>query len=202
MGRYKFQILTTSDSTAQEWLRVWGGLDTWPDDNEYGYLISRHGALSCDDFVRIGKWKDGVKTERRWQPNVASVAYVIWTQAAAEKPRYTGENAAGFLDDWAGRKYTDVFPRKSVDKSFGLSRASTLLHFVSDGLYPIFDARVRSAIARLCSVSVENTVSWYLNSFCPYFSELAVLCGAETDLHSLDKALFNYGAFQRPSFLR
>jgi hypothetical protein len=202
MSQYNFQILTVRDSTAKEWLRAWGGLDAWSDDDEYAYLISRHEALSSGDFARIGKWKDGVKTARQWKANVASVAYLIWMQAAAEKPKRPGKVAvACFLDDWSSRTYTDVFLSKSVVKSFGLARASTLLHFVSGGHYPIFDARVRTAIVRLRNVAVDNTVRWYLDSFCPYFSELAALCETGTELHHLDKALFNYGAFGKPSFL-
>jgi hypothetical protein len=109
----------------------------------------------------IGKWKDGAKTERQWKLNVASVAYRIWMEAAQELPKCPeGSAMAAFLDDWSGRTYTDVFEKKGpVEKHFGLARATTLLHFVSGGRFPIFDSRVRTAIARLRDDHVPpNTV--------------------------------------------
>jgi hypothetical protein len=61
----------------------------------------------------------------------------------------------------------------------------------------MIDSRVRTAIARLlqrpCSAQ-WNTVSWYRESFCPLFSELAALCKTEGDLRMLDKALLSYGS--------
>jgi hypothetical protein len=86
-----------------------------------------------------------------------------------------------------------------VEKRFGVPRATTLLHFVSGGRFPMIDSRVRRAIARLSNdhVRPKNTVSWYLESFRPLFSELAALCKAEGDLRMLrmlDKALLSYGS--------
>jgi hypothetical protein len=119
-----------------------------PDDEpEYRNLIANHRSLSPDEFERIGNWKDGVgKSAGRWSPNVASVAYLIWKQAAEELPRCPAESEVeAFLDGWSDRTYTDVFPNKAVEKHFGLSRATTLLHFVSGGRYPTFDARLVTA---------------------------------------------------------
>jgi hypothetical protein len=82
-----------------------------------------------------------------------------------------------------------------VKKRFGVPRATTLLHFVSGGRFPIIDSRVRRAIARLCDDHVPpNTVRWYLDSFRPLFSELAALCKTEDDSRILDKALTSYGS--------
>jgi hypothetical protein len=115
---------------------------------------------------------------------------------AQEPPKLPSEDeVADFLDRWSSATYSDNFSSgKSVTKQFGLSRATTLLHFVSGGEYPIFDQRVRTAVARLSNSSVQNTVLYYLNSLCPLFHELAVLCGTQNDLRRLDKALFSYGA--------
>jgi hypothetical protein len=44
--------------------------------------------------------------------------------------------------------------------------------------------------------SVPNTVSWYLESYCPLLRELADLTEAE-DLRVLDKALFSCGRFSK-----
>lgn len=165
MSRFRFLILDVRDGAPQEWLRVWAARYEGYDEKEYADLIAKHKALSAEDFVRIGKWKDGVTTELQWRPNVASVAYLIWMQAAQELPKCPDESAvAAFLDDWSGRTYTDVFEKKgAVEKRFGLARATTLLHFVSGGRSPIFDSRVRTAIARLRDDHLPpNTVRWYL----------------------------------------
>jgi hypothetical protein len=76
-------------------------------------------------------------------------------------------------------------------KRFGLSRATTIAHFISVGEFPICDKRVRKAVKRLCSVQAPNDVSWYLRSYIPIFEELKTACGASA--RKLDKALFAYG---------
>jgi hypothetical protein len=203
MSQFRFQSSDGSDIAAQEWLRVWAEL--YPekdyDHAEYSELIAKHKTLVRDDFVRIGKWKDGARTESKWKPNVASVAYRIWMQAASEMPKCPeGRGVADFLDDWSNRKYTDDRATGPVEKRFGLSRATTLLHFLSGGCFPIFDSRVRRAMTRLLSPNsarVENTVRWYRDSYCSLFAVLAALCGAE-DFRTMDKALFSYGARNLP----
>ncbi len=114
-------------------------------------------------------------------------------QAASELPGCPEEtDVAEFLDDWSSRKYTDEYRNGQVEKHFGLSRTTTLLHFISGGRFPIFDSRVRRAMARLLTSQVPNTVHGYMDSYCPLFSEVAALCGAE-DLRKVDMALFSYG---------
>jgi hypothetical protein len=204
MRQFRFQVLEMKDTSSQEWLRVWSARYSGYDEKVYADLIAKHKSFSAEDFERIGKWKDGVTRERQWKQNVASVAYLIWKQAAKELPKCPGDSdLAAFLDDWSGRRYTDVFPNKSVEKRFGLSRATTLLHFVSGGRYPIFDSRVKTAVARLLkSQQLPGTVSTYLHSVLPIFKELADCCGCDTmdDLRTLDKALFSYGALEADIF--
>jgi len=176
-------------------LRIWAA--RYPSKKcyaeEYDALIRSYKSLSAADFERIGKWKDGAKTQGKWKANVASVAYEIWMQAARELPVCPEETqVAAFLNDWSERKYTDQFGSRTREKRLGLSRATTLLHFVSGGRFPIFDSRVRKAMARLLNCSVPNDVSWYLDSYCPLIKEIAALSGTE-DLRTVDKALFSYG---------
>jgi hypothetical protein len=194
-----------SDSTPQEWLRVWAR--RFPADkyseNIYRELIARHESLSAEDFVQIGKWKDAAKTEGKWKPNVAAVAYIIWMEAAQKLPKCPQESdVAAFLDYWSDRTYTDEYENGSTrEKHFGLSRATALLHFISGGAYPIFDSRVRRAMARLLDSSVPpDTVRWYLDSYCPLFLEVAALCDTTDDLRMLDKALFSYGSSETLPF--
>jgi hypothetical protein len=198
MNRFRFQSSDGTDVAPQEWLRVWAV--RYPSDRyaEYSELISKHQSFSAADFEKIGRWKDAANTQGRWGPNVASVAYPIWMQAASELPRCPEESAVtNFLNEWSNRKYTGKYAKGSVEKRFGLSRASALLHFISGGHFPIFDSRVRKAMARLLNLPVPNTVRSYLESYCSLFSEVAALCGTE-NLRMVDKALFSYGARKLP----
>jgi hypothetical protein len=52
-------------------------------------------------------------------------------------------------------------------------------------------------MTRLLNSPVPNTVGWYLDSYCPLFSEVAALCGTK-DLRMVDKALFSYGGKTSP----
>ena len=182
-----------SDIVPQEWLGIWAERYPSNDYAEYSELIVRHKSLSAADFAQIGKWKDAAKTDGKWKANVASVAYPIWMQVARELPKCPeGSAVRDFLEYWSARKYTDEYASGPVEKRFGLSRATTLLHFVSGGNFPIFDSRVRRAMTRMLNTAVPNTVGWYLDSYCPLFLEVASLCGTE-DLRMVDMALFSYG---------
>ncbi len=193
MSAFIFRSWDGSEAEPREWLRVWA--DRYPSNDyaEYNGVIVKHKSFSAADFAQIGKWKDAAKTEGKWKANVASVAYPIWMQAASELPKCPqGSAIADFLADWSARKYTDEYASGPVEKRFGLSRTTTLLHFISGGHFPIFDSRVRRAMTRLLSSPVPNSVRWYLDSYCPLFSEVATLCGTE-DLRIVDMALFSYG---------
>jgi hypothetical protein len=196
MSQFKFLIPDVKEVPAEEWLRTWA--ERYPEDYSeeiYRELIAKHESLSTADFVRIGKWKDNAWSERRWRANVASVAFQIWMKAASDLPKCPSDGEVeGFLSNWSGMVYTDLYKNGSREKRFGLSRATTLLHFVSGGRFPIFDSRVRTAMARLLDpLAPQDTVCWYLDSYCPLFSEVAVLCGAD-EMRIVDKALFSYGA--------
>jgi hypothetical protein len=58
------------------------------DEDEYTQLIglAQQNGLPAKYFERVGRWKDSANTDRRWKPNVASVAYIVWLQAEAEQP--------------------------------------------------------------------------------------------------------------------
>lgn len=198
MSRFKFRSLDGSDIAPEQWLRVWA--ERYPSNSYPGYaeLIARHKSFSAADFEQIGKWKDAAQTAAKWKPNVASVAYPIWMQAASSLPECPDSSSvARFLDDWSARKYNDVYAKGPKQKAFGLSRTTALLHLLSGSHFRIFDSRVRKAMSRLLKSSVSNKVHWYLNSYCPIFSEVAAACGTE-DLRKVDMALFSYGGRKLP----
>lgn len=190
---FKFQDSTGREINAADWLRIWSSL--YPEGDYAGYeeLIDKHTTLSSTDFESVGRWKDAAGSKAKWKPNTASVAYLVWMQAASELPVCPDEgHLHSFLLDWSERAYVDQFKAKAVTKRFGLSRATTLLHFLSGGRYPIFDSRVRRALARLRSAPAANTVDWYESSYCPMLTQIAAACGTN-DLRMVDKALFSYG---------
>ena len=184
-----------AEVSVPQWLTQWSAL--YPDDydeEEYKDLIGMAGVLSAADYERIGKWKDNAKSESRWRANVASVPYEIWMQAARELPRCPNEDSlAEFLWEWSERTYQDEYAsgNKRI-KGFGLSRASTLLHFISRGRHPIFDSRVVTAMSQLLRASVEYSIQYYMGFYGRAFQQIADLCGTR-DLRALDKALFSYG---------
>ncbi len=195
-----FKVLTARQSTPQEWLRCWS---QWYDDeageqdrSEYARLIGLKGTFTADDFRAIGKWKDSAWAEAKYKPNVASVAFPIWEQAAEEPPQCPPDDGVqSFLDGWARRRYTEMYRSGiSRNKQFGLSRASTLLHFLSAGRFPIYDSRVRTAIARLSGgVLLADSVDAYVTICLPFIDQLRTCCESD-DIRKLDKALFCYGA--------
>jgi hypothetical protein len=121
-------------------------------------------------------------------------------QARSERPTCpTEDSVSTFLADWSERKFIAGVDRESnrpLEKRFGFSRSTTLLHFISGGRFPIFDSRVGAAIKRLgVSPPAEFTVDWYLGTFCPLFKEIANLCGVfdTKGFRLLDNALFCFG---------
>jgi hypothetical protein len=183
MSKFRFRSVDGTDIPPKEWLPMWAALFPEADYKGYDELLMKHKSFSPTDFEEIGKWKDGA-IGGRWRANVASVAYPIWMAAASKPPRCPEKNdVTKFLSDWSERKYRDEYANSSREKRFGLSRATTLLHFLR---------RVRTAMTRLLSTTVPNKLPWYLNSYCPLFLEAAALCGT-TDLRAVDKALFSYG---------
>jgi hypothetical protein len=47
-------------------------------------------------------------------------------------------------------------------------------------------------MTRLRNMPVSKTVGWYLDSYCPFFFQVATMC-ATTEFRNVDKALFSYG---------
>jgi hypothetical protein len=194
MTRFHFRTVDGSAMAPQEWLLYWAA--RYPGDKydeEHDRLIAQGGTLVSEDFERIGKWKDDAHTPAKWKPDVASVAYLIWTQAASECPRCPDEGrVVEFLKHWKEQTYRETNKRRTLQKRFGLSRATTLLYFVSGQRYPIFDSRVRKAMKRLALSPVQNSVEWYVASYCPFFAEITSLSAAANP-RVVDKALFAYG---------
>lgn len=159
------------------------------------HLLSRCDRLTAADFQWVGRWKDGALNNDKWRRNIAMVAFPIWMQAADELPgtQVANLHVPSFLEDWSNKTYRDEYVNRAVEKRFGLSRASTLLHVLSGGKYPIFDSRVRRAFRRLTGESAQNSGSWYLDSYIFFFSQLMVACDTK-EATLVDRALFSYGA--------
>lgn len=192
-SRFGFRSLDGRDIAPKEWLLMWAALYPPKYIHEHDKLIQEYESVSAAFFVRIGRWKDSAESESKWKANVASVAYQIWMQAAKELPKCPEENrVADFLQNWSKREYTDDYGKGARRKRFGLSRATTLLYFISGKRFPIFDSRVRIAMKRLLNSPAPNSIPWYMDSYRPLFSQIVNLCGAK-DVREVDKALFSFG---------
>ena len=194
--RFTFRYPEWREIDPPGWLAWWAGRYDDGDNPEYFDLIARQGTLSAEDFEQIGKWKEGCLKpgNGRWKTGTPT-AYDVWMQAKAELPKCPEKTGiTAFFTDWSEREFA---AGKGQRKRFGLSRATTLLHFVSHGCYPILDSRVVTAMIRLGSpIDDDGTIGGYLNSFCRLFSDLADVCGVSDvrGLRKLDNALFKYGS--------
>lgn len=202
----KFTLPAWETHEPSRWLKFWAGLyestEAREEDNRvYKTLIDKKGHLSAEDFETVGRWKEGCLAENHgsWKPNTPA-AYEIWMQAKSECPTCPPDDSIStFLSDWSERKFIAGVNKEdgqALEKRFGLSRSTTLLHFISGGQFPIFDSRVGAAIKRLgVSPPAEPTVDWYLGTFCPLFKEIASLCGVSDTkgFRLLDNALFCFG---------
>lgn len=189
-----------SPTTGAEWLVTWSlRYPSAKYEQDHDALLAKKGAFVGRDFELIGRWKDAAQTDRKWKPDVASVAYRIWMEAVREVPTCpSGADTIRFLKDWAGRRYVDEYASRTVEKRFGLSRATALLYFLSGGQFPIFDSRVRTAIRRLTGETIGNTPECYIEGYIPLMSLIAEACGTK-DLRLVDKALFAYGGKRLPN---
>ena len=196
--RFTFRYPEWHEIDATRWVDLWATRYGDVDNEQYFELIAHQGKLSAEDFEQIGKWKEGCLKPGHgsWKTGTPR-AYDVWMQAKAQLPNCpdTPEKIIAFLENWSDRKFTAG--KDQSRKRFGLSRATTLLHFLGGGKYPILDSRVVTAMSRLGSpIDNAETSDGYLNSFCPLFFDLAAACGVsgEKGLRKLDNALFKYGA--------
>ena len=106
------------------------------------------------------------------------------------------ERVAEFLTEWSERKAKyKCRDGRVLEKKFGLSRTTTLLHFLSGARYPIFDSRVETAVKGLTGRRVDRTsLSDYEQVVRPLVAEI-VWQGHTEDLRQVDRALFAYGAW-------
>src|SRR5688572_2464820 len=104
--RFSFRGSEGSSVSGQDWLRIWAA--RYPNQKyeaDHDELIAKRGAFAPGDFERIGRWKDGARSDSKWRPNIASVAYPVWMQAVKEVPTCpTDDGVVTFLSDWAERK--------------------------------------------------------------------------------------------------
>ncbi|HLI62367.1 MAG TPA: hypothetical protein VKV05_03125 [Terriglobales bacterium] len=192
-NQFTFLYPQLQEIDPKKWVSRWAAHYDGYDDDDYWRLIHKQGPLSYEDFELMGRWKDNApKGSDKWKPNVAMVAYDVWMEAA-DKLRVCPErnDVASFLSKWSEKKFR---AGKGGPKSFGLARATTLLHFLSAGQYPIFDSRVIEAIGWLRGTETTNTVEAYL-SCCPLLENIAEACGVSDaeGRRKLDKAMFAFG---------
>jgi hypothetical protein len=193
------------DISGRDWFDIWGFVVPGRDERVYQRLIraAKQGSLKAEDFELMGRWKDGAWTEGRWKPHVASVAYNTWKEIADKPPACPNEGGiVEFLDHRSNTMCAYAYGDGTAKKRFGLPRATTLLHFISAGRYPILDSRVRTALEGFKShpgilaprTSIGEEGQSYLERFYPLFWRIAAACGTD-DARRLDQALMRYSEF-------
>jgi hypothetical protein len=195
MSRFTFRCPVWRATEPSEWVTKWAALYGGNDNAEHDALIEKDGLLLGEDFERVGRWKEGCAVGHKGWKAGTPRAYEIWIQAKDHPPPCPAEDRIGeFLIRWSQKRFwAGTRNDRRLEQSFGLSRATTLLHFISGGRYPILDRRVEAAMSRLGS-PIEMTIEGY-GSFCRLFSEIAAACGVSgiKGLRKLDNALFCYG---------
>ena len=200
MSELVFRVIDVRRCSAPEWFAVWAARYEGDelDRSRYQELIDKGGQFTAEDMVKLGKWKDDVSDSEnngRWKSDVASVAFKIWEELANNPPVCpVHEEVEAFLEELSQREYTDKYSSGlSRKKHFGLSRATTVLHFLSSGHYPILDSRVWTAVGLLAGPRMSESSKSYVADFLPFFDSLKKDCGTD-NTRELDKALFAYGS--------
>jgi hypothetical protein len=124
--------------------------------------------------------------------------FKAWTEIAQQMPKCPAAgDVRGFLK--AGPRLSigmNTRVAKPLISAFGLSRATTLLYFLSGGAYPIFDSRVRTALARLLRSRVDYDLQAYQQIVGLRVRDFAILLSLQertTGEQTIDRALFSYG---------
>jgi hypothetical protein len=191
--------------SGRDWLSIWGYVEPGRDERVYQRLIvaARQQPLTSVDFELMAKWKDGAWTDGKFQPHVGRVAYHTWKAIIADPPHCPGQDEIDrFLNKWSETLCLYTYGDGTAKKRFGLPRATTLLHFLSAGAYPILDSWVMKALNGFKSqpgllprtIKVTDEVRSYLETFCPVFKKLEHACETD-DTHRLDHALMRYAGF-------
>ncbi len=215
MSSFTFCYPEWAEIDASLWVNKWAEAflssdERRADDLAYNELIAKKGQLSGADFEQIGRWKEGCtvreggKEHGRWKPGTTA-AYDVWMEGKQNPPQ---QPANGKLDDAFARTFLEEWSEKTYEVSkkgptrFGVARASTLLHFLSAGQFPIYDDFIWYALKRLGTpLPWKMTVDAYLKKFCPLVAALAASCGLSrsvADLRKLDNALRCFGRDQFP----
>ncbi len=194
-----------AEISGKEWFDIWGFVEPGRDERVYRRLIlaAKEGRLTDEDFELIGRWKDSAWTDGRWNSRAARVAYDTWKTIIDKPPCCPGpDEIAKFLGDWSETLCTYSYGNGTAKKRFGLPRATTLLHFISAGEYPILDSWVMKAFNGFRShhgilpkgTRVRDDIPSYLEKFCPVFKIITATCKTE-DVRRVDQALIRYCGF-------
>ncbi len=205
----------------EQWLNDWSKRfpsKRYP-EGVYQYLVERGRNIDKRDVLIMGWWKDAaldptcvepdaaiepaqLRPSRRWGPKSRGVAYDVWTWLATnieEAKKRLYPSPVKFL------KYLQY--RSGSTGNFGLSRASFVLHVLSQTKFPIYDKNTHRAVYDLTRggpyenhipLTKQQGAAWYVDGFCRVFSELRGACGSP-NTRLLDKALFAYGRERKPA---
>jgi hypothetical protein len=144
MSPFNFLYPEWRESDPGAWLARWAARYGDADNPEYFALIQKQGPFSSGDFEQIGRWKEGClrPSHGGWKSGTPK-GYDIWMEAKEEVPECPEPSElAGFLKDWSERTFVAGWKGEQVLRyRFGLSSATTLLHFISGSRYSVMPPR-------------------------------------------------------------
>ena len=227
MAAFFFRSARGEIVSPTQWVADWAPRfesEKYPED-VYRELIARGPELSDSDFDVLGAWKDGAirstpgrglrfgscwcSFNGKWSPAAASCAYTVWRNLPGSRATLAQYLRSEQFYEFLGYVSGQQAPRAGVvGASFGLSRATYVLHVFSRATFPIYDGNTQRGLhfltqgrhlGRRIPRSKTHDPDWYLNIFCKIIRDLERECNAK-DLEAqraIDKALFCYGKSQR-----
>jgi hypothetical protein len=230
MAVFMFRSAQGEGVSPAHWVASWSSkFDTtkYPED-VYRELVARGSGLLAAGFDVLGAWKDGALTSipnqglrfgncwvsfnGKWSDAAAIWAYQFWQklpQSRESLSRYLRRGELReFLVHLAGQRYRKASKVGITDATFGLARATYVLHIFSGAKFPIYDSNTHRGVRALTQGRYDGQTipkmktkapNWYLETFCRVVRDLQEACNA-TDASSrraIDQALFCYGKAQK-----
>lgn len=230
MAAFFFRSTRGEIVSSTQWVADWAPLfksEKYPED-AYRELIARGPELSDADFDVLGAWKDGAINSTpgrglkfgscwcsfngKWGPTAASCAYTVWRNLPGNRAMLAqflrSEQFREFLAYVAGLRYAKASRGGAVNATFGLSRATYVLHVFSRASFPIYDGNTQRGLhfltqgrylgQRISKLKTHDP-DWYLSTFCTIIRDLERECDAKglDAQRAIDKALFCYDKSQK-----
>lgn len=139
-----------------------------------------------------------------WSETAASCAYDVWKnlplQPSVWEEHLPSRKHSALLVHLSKQSYLKRAKGGMVRATFGLSRATYVLHVFSGAEFPIYDRNTHRGAYLLTGgryadrtilKTKEDDPAWYLDTFCSIVRQLGKTCAASP--RRVDQALFCFG---------